>query len=161
MNTKHKMKVLLPILAVVGLTMSGAAFASDHGIGGWGHPPHEGMQKGDRMEMIADKLDLNKKQRQQIKEIHRQSRTEMLELRDAMHDNREAMRELDPAENGFLNRADALAEDQGRLVTKQIKLRNHVRAKVASVLTPEQQEQAQSMQKKHRHERGGNWRRDG
>ncbi|HKI61598.1 MAG TPA: Spy/CpxP family protein refolding chaperone [Mariprofundaceae bacterium] len=158
MNKNKKIIYWLPALAVMALGFSGASYANDQGRQGYN-------QMGKSTEMsrhggrFADKLDLSKEQRQQLKQIHRDARPAMLKLKDAMQDNREAMRELDPGDSAFLKKTAKLADEKGRLITQMINEHAKVRAKVYNVLTPEQRAKAKQLRSERRgkgmHRRGG------
>jgi len=126
----------------LGMAATAGAFPGEHG----------GKQQ--RYERIADKLDMNDEQRQQLKQIHRQARPQMLELKDAMQDNREALRKLDPKSAQFDAQVAELAKQQGELLTQKIIQRHHLRAKVFAILTPEQREMAKKMKRNHFGKRG-------
>lgn len=116
--------------------------------------PGEFGGKQQRYERMADKLDLNDEQRQQLKQIHRKARPQKLELKDAMQDNREALRKLDPESSQFDTQVAELARQQGELVTQKIIQHNQVRASVFAILTAEQREMAKKMKRNHSGERG-------
>ena len=102
---------------------------------------------------MAQALNLSDEQREQMKQIHRATRDAMMRLRDAMEDNREAFRKLDPASAGYMKRARRLAAERGKLVEKMTVLHARERAKIAAVLTPEQRERMRELRKRHRHYR--------
>ena len=139
MNKTMTMISVLGLGTVLSMTMvsTAGAFPGEHG----------GKQQ--RYERMADKLDMNDQQRQQLKQIHRQARPQMLKLKDAMQDNREAMRKLDPNSAQFSAELAKLAKQQGELVTQKIIQRNQVRASVFAILTPEQRKVAKQMKRKH------------
>ncbi len=116
--------------------------------------PGKSCGQQQRYERMADRLDMNDEQRQQLKQIHRQARPQMLELKDAMQDNREALRKLDPQSPQFDTQVAELAKQQGELVTQKIIQRNQLRAKVFAILTPEQREMAKKMKRNHSGKRG-------
>jgi len=163
MKTNLKKIYWLPALAVVALGFSTASYADSYGQRGYSHESKgsEMSQRGDR---FGDRLGLSDNQRQQLKKIHRAARPAMLDIKDAMQDNREAMRKLDPGDSGFLKKTAKLADEKGRLMTRMINEHAKVRAKVYSVLTPEQREKAKQLRsdrrskgKHHRGDRRGNW----
>jgi len=133
----------------LGMAATAGAFPGDHG----------GKQQ--RYERMADKLDMNDEQRRQLKQIHRQARPQILELKDAMQDNREAMRKLDPKSVQFDAQVARLAKQQGELLTQKIIQRNQVRASVFAILTPEQREAAKKMKRNHSGKRGKHDRKQG
>ena len=144
MNKAMKMISTLGLATALSLGMAATAGAFPGEFGGKQH----------RYERMADKLDLNDGQRQQLKQIHRKARPQMLELKDAMQDNREALRKLDPKSPQFDTQVAELARQQGELVTQKIIQHNQVRASVFAILTPEQREMAKKMKRKHFGKRG-------
>lgn len=110
-----------------------------------------------KLERMAEELELTDEQQEQIKQVYRQSRPRFLKLRDAMEDNRKALRKLDPEDARYRQQVARLAREQGVLVEKMIKARSHVRAKIHAILTPEQREKARDLRKRHRHERPGSF----
>ena len=111
--------------------------------------PHRGG--GERhLERMANELNLTDVQRQQMKQLHRDARGEKLAIRDAMQDNREAMRKLDPSAKEYSQQVERLAAEKGDLVERMTIHRSNVRAQMHAVLTPEQRELAKDMRKQHR-----------
>lgn len=139
MNRSMKMISTLGLATALSLGMAAtaSAFSGDHG------------GKQHRYERMADRLDMNDEQRQQLKQIHRQARPQMLELKDARQDNREALHKLDPKSAEFDKQVAELAKQQGELVTQKIIQRSQVRARVFAILTPEQREMAKQMKREH------------
>lgn len=125
----------LMALAMPALTTPAHAFPGAHGA--------------DRHRM-ADALNLSDEQRRQMKNIHRAARAEMLRLHDAMEDNREALRRLDPASPGYMRQVNRLAAEKGALVERMVKHRAKVRAAVAAILTPEQRQRAKQLHRDRR-----------
>ena len=126
----------------LGMAATAGAFTGEHG------------GKHQRFERMADKLDLNDEQRQQCKQIHRQARPQMLELKDAMQDNREALHKLNPESPQFAKQVAELARQQGELVTQKIIQHSQVQASLFAILTPEQREMAKNMKRHHVGKRG-------
>ncbi len=144
MNKATKVISVLGLATALSLGLAATATASSCGHGGH----HQ------RFSHMIDNLDLNDQQQQQFKQIHRQVRPQMLELKDAMQDNREALRKLDPTSDQFDKQVAELARQQGELVTQKIIRHNEVRASVFTILTPEQRQIAKKMKRNHSKERG-------
>jgi Spy/CpxP family protein refolding chaperone len=144
MNKTMTMISVLGLGTALSLGMATTAAASPCEFGGKQH----------RYERMADKLDLNDEQRQQLKQIHRKARPQMLDLKDAMQDNREALRKLDPKSAQFNSQVAELARQQGELVTQKIIQHNQVRTSVFAILTPEQREMAKKMKRNYSGKRG-------
>jgi len=128
------------MIAALSLAVPAVAFS-----GGHQGDRHQGMQR------MADTLDLSDAQQEQFKQIHRKARPTMQKLRDAMQDNREAMQKLDPASEGYMRQVSRLAAEKGSLVEQMVKARAGLRAEVAAILTPEQQDKAQKMKSERKH----------
>ena len=139
MSKSMKMISILGLATALSLGMAATAGAFPGGHGG----------KQQRYERMADRLDMSDQQRQQLKQIHRQARPQMLDMKDAMQDNREALRKLDPKSPQFDTQVAELAKQQGELVTQKIIQRQQLRASVFAILTPEQREVAKQMKRKH------------
>jgi Spy/CpxP family protein refolding chaperone len=142
MNMNKAMKTIsvLGVAMALSLGMAATATAFPGGHGGIMHH---------RFERMADKLDLSDEQWQQFKQIHRKARPQMLELKDAMQDNREALRKLKPESSQFDKQVAKLARQQGELVTQRVIQHNQVRARVFAILTSEQREKAEKMKRNH------------
>lgn len=121
--------------------------------------PHRDGGGFRHMERMADKLNLNDEQRQQLKQIHRQARPHKLAIRDAMQDNREAMQKLDPAAANYSQQVEALADERAKLIKQMIIHKSEVRSSVYAVLTPEQRQLKKEM-RKNRHKSGSGHRGD-
>ena len=115
--------------------------------------PHGGCHRGGdgHLEQMAEQLDLNDKQQNQIKMIHRTARNEGMQLRDAMHDNMEALHKLDPGMTGYAQQVATLADKQGDLMRRMIIHHSGVKAQVFALLTPDQRSKAASLKREHKH----------
>ncbi|OIO70752.1 MAG: hypothetical protein AUJ57_08110 [Zetaproteobacteria bacterium CG1_02_53_45] len=133
--------ITFAVAAMLAVTFANMAYASPFG-GGQG-----GMQ---RMERMADELNLTDQQRQQFKQIHRDNRGAGMALHDAMQDNRDALRKLDPGASNYSKQVARLAAEKGELVKKVTMHRAEVKARVHAILTPEQQKKAAELQQNFR-----------
>ncbi|MDX1512224.1 MAG: Spy/CpxP family protein refolding chaperone [Gammaproteobacteria bacterium] len=97
---------------------------------------------------IARKLDLNDEQRRKFREILAAARPEADELADAILANRHALRELRKGTEMTEDEIRDIAELRGELVTKMIMLKARVRSQINALLTPDQRERFQHMQKR-------------
>ncbi len=93
----------------------------------------------------ASQLQLTDEQRQQIRKITRSARNANKHLRDALADNREAMRRLDPGDSNYQKQLEKLASDKAALVKKLTIQRGKMKARVYALLTPEQRKKAATM----------------
>jgi len=124
-------------------------------------PGGQGGPGGDRfLERIAEKLDLNKTQRHQIKQIRRDNRAEAMALHHAMQDNREALHRLNPGQSDYKQQVAQLARARGDLVRRMIIHHAGVKAQVFAILTPEQRKEAAELARRY-HRMGRHHRRLG
>jgi len=140
--------VLMSMLLAMGMSWGGVAMAMPEG----GHPPASQQM---RMEKMAEVLGLTAAQKAQMKAIHAASREVMKPLRQAMKENRQAMHNLDTQAADYQQKADLLAEQQGVLMVKKLKLRAADRAQMDRILTPEQREKAKAWHQKKMQQRAG------
>lgn len=127
------------IAALLAVSFANMAYASPGG--------HGGMHK---MEFMADELNLTEQQSQQFKQIHRDNRGAGMAIHDAMRDNRDAMRKLDPGAKNYSKQVAKLADEKADLVKQMTIHRAEVRAKIHAILTPEQQKKAAELKKNFR-----------
>ncbi|GAV20782.1 periplasmic protein CpxP [Mariprofundus micogutta] len=128
------------VAAMLAVSFANMAYAFPPGGGG-------GMQ---RMERMADELNLTDQQRQQFKQIHRDNRGAGMIIRDAMQDNRDAMQKLDPGAKGYSKQVAKLADEKADLVKQMTVHRAEVRAEIHAILTPEQRTKAAELKKNFR-----------
>jgi len=127
-------------LMVLALAMSAFAAPGDgprapaRGPGlGFGGP-------GFSIERMADRLDLDEIQQQNLANILEAAKPELEALREAQRANREAQAALDPADPNYANAINDIAAENGRLATEGTLLRSRVRNEINAVLTDEQRE---------------------
>ena len=139
-------------LAILVISMSGAAFVQaqdeehsdydgrkhrDHGM------RHEGpggrMGNPERMlQMMTKHLDLDETQTQQLNNIMDAARPEIQVLREGLHENREALRSLDPDASDYNVKLERLSAANADLAARMTLLHGRLRADVHDVLTLEQ-----------------------
>ncbi|MDX8391735.1 MAG: Spy/CpxP family protein refolding chaperone [Mariprofundaceae bacterium] len=126
-------------IAVLALANPALAFSGGHADGhGGGHGK------------MAKALDLSETQAAQFKQLHRKAKPKMQQLRERIHENREAMYKLDPASDGYMLQVNRLALDRASLVEQKMKAHARLRADVAAILTPKQRAKAKEMHEKRR-----------
>jgi Spy/CpxP family protein refolding chaperone len=157
---KIQKKPLVVLLAGSLLLGSAAALAFGGGYDGhhggcqYGESRHGGYGHGDRMYGLKQ-LDLSDEQRNAFRDLFKSQRDGKREQRDAMRDNREAIR--DAIDKGASDsELRALADKQGKFVADRIMERAAFRAKVAEILTDEQEKQLQAF-REERMERFERW----
>ena len=133
-------------LALTAMTAAGTAEARFPGHGGFG------MRGGDiagRIQFLAEELSLTDAQLDQVESIAQATRAELEPLADEMRALRESVRDI-----GGINYdaagIEALATEQGVLVSRMIMAKEAARAQVLAVLTPDQVSTLESL----REERG-------
>lgn len=153
MSLNWKSLALAPALlaAGMGLAMAGNALADR----GEDRPP-----RGDRVERMAEHLDLSEAQRASVEAIFERNRPTRQALMERHRAHREAMRALKPGSADYATRAQALADEAGTLARDRVLQRTQLQAELATVLTPEQQAKLQA-QREHHGPRGhhGRWKR--
>jgi len=107
-----------------------------------------GMRQGG--ERMIEALNLTDQQQQQFKQIQRDNRGAGMAIRDAMQDNRDAMRKLDPGAKDYSKQVSVLADEKAELVKQMTIHRAETRAEVHAILTSEQQKKALELRKESR-----------
>ncbi len=136
------------MIALTALTLSaataGVAMAHEKGDGGWGrHNPQE------RMERMAEKLDLSDEQRSQMQALMEKQR----EQRPQRGEGREMYRQLqdlDPSAADYQQQLDDLVKQAQDRVGERIRARAEHRAAVAEILTDEQEQKLADWKKDRR-----------
>ena len=132
------------LAAAAAMTMSLAlasvavAGPGDGPRGGFGGPGFDFPRPALMLEHMADHLDLDETQRQEIGNILEAAKPEFEVLREAALANREALDALDPAMASYSADLDAIAAENGRLATEGTLLAVRVRSEIHAVLTDEQ-----------------------
>jgi len=111
--------------------------------------PDEG---GNKMQQIAQALELTADQGQKIKKFHASGRKDHKELRDEMRANHKALEALRPSDKHYKKKLLKLAHEQGELIAKRVIQQGKEKAKVWAILTPEQRQKLVRMRKKHAHD---------
>jgi Spy/CpxP family protein refolding chaperone len=122
--------------------MDGKGCEHGHSMKGYG----PGMKA---MKAVYSLEDLSDEQKDKLDALRKEERNAMFETRDAMQDNRRALRDA------MMNGADMetvrkLAREQGNQVEAMIIQRAEARQKLAGILTSEQMDELKSMRKQFR-----------
>lgn len=149
MNVSSSIKSLLTLLVFV----PALGFAASHGDMNKDH-----KDRGDHMEKMAEKLDLDESQRMVWQSLHENHHPRMKEIREEMKEQRKALH--DASKEGFDEaKAEAAAERLGDLTSEASLMRARMHAEVREILTEEQREKFKkyySKSKKHdKHHKGG------
>ena len=135
--------------AVVALS-STLAFAAPHGGGKGGHG--RGGRGGEFGERFAQKLNLSEAQKQQIKDIQTQFRSENKAFFESARDTRRQIREA--TEAGDTARAEQLKAAAQSQHARMKELRDANRARIEAVLTPDQLAQWKALKAEREAKRG-------
>ncbi len=110
----------------------GALFGGGPGFG-FGGP-------GLMLEHVADHLDLDDAQREQVQNILEAARPEMQALREQVRANRDALQALDTSDPAYSTELNNIALSNGQLATEGTLLFTRVRTEINAILTDEQRE---------------------
>ncbi len=152
-----KKRILIPTLIVGALLTGSLAMAGpgkcgsncSSGCGGKGQEAMSFEQHEERMEQRLEKmgaiLDLTEEQKNQFATLLNQQWQEKQQLRDEMRASRDEMREAQSAAN--FNETDfrAKAAKQAELKTEMMVARAKTKQQIYALLTPEQQEKADTL----------------
>ena len=141
-------KIITAILAIV-LVAIGAMFIfaqtadKPEGKRGFGKRGHFGKRGGQGMMFRG--LELTDEQKSQMKQIRQTSKETVKPIREQMKANRQKLAEL--SANGDFDQAQvqALAAQQGNLMTQMIVEREKIKSQIFNILTPEQKTKAAEM----------------
>ena len=134
----------IALLALVSLAaFSTNAVADPHGRQGalFGAGPGFGFGgPGLMLEHMADHLDLDDAQREQVQNVLEAARPEMQALREQVRANREALQALDTSDPSYSTELNNIALSNGQLATEGTLLFTRVRTEINAILTDEQRE---------------------
>jgi Spy/CpxP family protein refolding chaperone len=147
---KKSIKTLMIATAIAGSVAAGLAYAMPPGGGGrcpdggrgMGFGQH-GMDADAHVDRMAERLDLNKEQRDKVRAIVDKTRPQARELRDKLSENRKQMQTLTRQGTTKESEIRKLADNQGKLIADMIVQRSKVQGEINTVLTPEQREKMQ------------------
>ena len=145
MNKRNKL-IIASALLIGTISAGGVAFGEGRHHGGHGLGFGPGPE---RIERMAERLDLSDEQRDAIRAIVDKARPSFREYGDNLRDNREKLRELAQTENADQTAIRTLADAQGDTMADMIVLRTDVMREVRAVLTPEQREELKNRRSHH------------
>ncbi len=93
---------------------------------------------GGRVMRMADRLDLNKSQRDQIWQILDSVRGRAREAMEIVHENRKGLRSLARSDAYDLAKAERFAQAQAGAMADLMVIKSQTHAKIRAVMTPEQ-----------------------
>ena len=132
----------IALLAVVSMTAFSTSAEAGPGRGPgplFGDGPGPGFPgPGVMLEHMADHLDLDDTQRENVRSILDAAKPEIDALREQARANREALEALDPGDPAYSTELNDLAVSNGRLASDGTLLFARIRTEVHAVLTEEQ-----------------------
>lgn len=145
-NKRTRMAVVLPSILAAGLFTVGAANAD---AGWFGKDKHDrGERHYEKMEHLADKLDMTDEQEIQLKEILKSAKADSKANKTSRREMRKEMMMLNPDDPEFMVKVEAQAD----VVASQVKAKMlsfaKVRKDVYAILTAEQKQEMQTLMEK-------------
>lgn len=131
--------VLLAAMSMAALSTTAQAHRGGGSPGFFGGGP-DGAFSGPvlMMEHMADHLDLDDVQRDQVQNIVDAARPEIEALREQLRANREALSALETEDPAYSTQLNDIAVSNGQLATEATLLFTRVRSEINAVLTEEQ-----------------------
>lgn len=152
MKTKYLMTLgAAALVATTTVAVAGGKYC-DEERGGHYKKEHHGEygMKGERkLDRMADYLELSDEQRTEINAIFADRADKMKAHRETMGDFYQQMRELSPSDPDYVASVKKLADSQAAFMADRMVERAEVKAQIAAVLTPEQQEKFDQMRNHH------------
>lgn len=151
MNRITKTGIVFAAALASGLVVAGP-FGGGRGEGDCSMGPHFAMHRGftdnsgRMLERMSACLDLSEDQRQSVSAIFEEVGPRRQALRDAMQENRRALRELAMNADADPAAVRELADNAGATLSEQIVLRNEVKTRIYALLDEQQREQWRSRQ---------------
>ena len=91
-----------------------------------------------RLDRMVNHLDLDDAQESSLREIFDESRSDFEDIGKRYRDNQMAMEQLDPGDENYQSRLEALAEERGEIATEKTILEGTIKSRVNQQLTPDQ-----------------------
>ena len=140
-------KTLLSIITAAAIGGSSLALASA-GVAGFGH---DGWHHGHGMTAMHElgKLNLTDAQRDNIKQLSKQSFEQLKPQMETLHQQRKAFEAMEPTASGYQTTANSLATAEANVARARVLQDASLRAQVYNVLTPAQRTQLATMRAQH------------
>ncbi len=133
--------VLLAVLSTAVFSSTAQAHRSGGPPGFFGGGPDGAFPgPGLMIEHMADHLDLDDTQREQVRNIVESAKPEIEALREQLRANREALSSLDTGDPAYSTALNDIAISNGQLATEGTLLFTRVRSEVHAVLTDDQRD---------------------
>lgn len=127
------------LLAALSMAAFSTTVQAHRGGGPGGFGPGVGFPGPQLMvERMADHLDLDDTQREQVQNIVEAAKPEFEALRDKARANRDALKSLETADPAYSAELNELASSNGQLATEGTLLFTRVRSEIHAVLTEDQ-----------------------
>jgi Spy/CpxP family protein refolding chaperone len=146
----HNLRTLVVALLLTSLAIA-PAFAKRNGCENFSE---KGGQREGKIEHLKEKLDLTEQQEADINEILAARKAGMAALREETRTTREAIREMSRAETLDESRLRELVRKQSDQRADMMIARHATRARINTVLTPEQQEKHKAFREQRQERRG-------
>ncbi|PIB34120.1 hypothetical protein BFP72_01100 [Reichenbachiella sp. 5M10] len=134
------------LTAVLSIGLLGGLMAQSPAHRSEGRNGHRDQKKGDRIEMMTERLALNESQVEQIKTIHMQSAKEAKNLRNQLNELDARLTTLTTADTADRKQIEKTAHQIGDLREKLFVSRTMTQVNIRSILTEEQQMKFDRMQ---------------
>lgn len=130
---------MIAILAASALTVAATAYAGGYGHHGK-HGDFGGGHRGMHGFMFERMLDLTDEQKASVDEIYSTAKQQREETREDRVADRQAMMDLNPADEDYQTKVAELAKQKAAQVEQRIMAHAAMQAQVYEILTPEQRE---------------------
>ena len=91
-----------------------------------------------RLDRMVNRLDLDDTQKSNIREIFDESRSDFKDIGKRYRENQMAMEQLNPGDEDYQSRLEALAVERGEIATEKTILEGTIKSRVNQQLTPDQ-----------------------
>ena len=150
-NRRNRIALIIPATIAAGLLTMGVANAES----GWsGKGKHDrGAEQYERMERLADKLDMSDEQEKQLKHILdtaklRADQAGLGDKKTKRHDMRKMMMNISPDDPAYMTKVEAQADIMAAQMKVRIVEMAKVRQEVYAILTDEQKQEMKEMKSK-------------
>lgn len=161
-NRKNRLALIIPVVAAASLFTMGAANAD---AGWFGNKNHErGGDQYEKMERLADKLDMTDAQALQLKQILLTAQVEREKSgggsKANRYEGRKAMMMLSPEDPEYMAKVEAQADTMAsRMKVRMVEFAK-VRQAVYAILTDEQKQEMKEMKEKRMKKMEKRWEDD-
>lgn len=153
----------ITLLAAIPAISHSAGYKNGKGNCDNGQMMKRGGKRGDmdpgamserKLERMSATLELTEEQESRIKAILEQNTDDRLKSRQAMQDNRQALRNLNPSDADYDAKVEQYASVLSDMQKEKIISKSSIRKQISEVLTDEQQEKMASLKQDRRGKSG-------